>query len=148
MKIQHSQKLIKRQNKQQQKINHLIFQGPLLPLKKKNCIASLLSVLGVPHSCIFPSSHGIPFISISCAKSISSMPWEKEIKSSDCCFIVKSCPTLWDPMDCNTPGFQSFTISQSLLKLLSFDLVMLSNHFILCHHIQFSCSGVFDSATP
>ena len=25
---------------------------------------------------------------------------------NSCCFSVsKSCPTLWDPMDCNTPGF-------------------------------------------
>ena len=24
---------------------------------------------------------------------------------SCCCLVTKSCPTLWDPMDCNTPGF-------------------------------------------
>ena len=29
----------------------------------------------------------------------------------------------------------SFTISQSLLKLMSIELVMLSNHLILCHHL-------------
>ena len=23
----------------------------------------------------------------------------------DCCSVAKSCPTLYDPMDCNTPGF-------------------------------------------
>ena len=23
----------------------------------------------------------------------------------DCCSFAKSCPTLWDPVDCNTPGF-------------------------------------------
>ena len=34
-------------------------------------------------------------------------------------------------MDCNTPGFLSFTISQSLLKLMSIESVMLSNHLIL-----------------
>ena len=22
-----------------------------------------------------------------------------------CCSVAKSCPTLWDPMDCSTPGF-------------------------------------------
>ena len=22
-----------------------------------------------------------------------------------CCSVTKSCPTLWDPMDCSTPGF-------------------------------------------
>ena len=36
-----------------------------------------------------------------------------------------------DPMDCCTPGFSVFTISQSLLKFMSIELVMLSNHFIL-----------------
>ena len=34
-------------------------------------------------------------------------------------------------MDCSTPEF-SFTISQSLLRLMSIELVMASNHLILC----------------
>ena len=36
-------------------------------------------------------------------------------------------------MDCSMPGFLSFTISQSLLKLMSIELVMPSNHLILYH---------------
>ena len=40
--------------------------------------------------------------------------------------------TLCDP-NCSTPGFLSFTISQSLLKLMFTELVILSNHLILCH---------------
>ena len=44
-----------------------------------------------------------------------------------------SCVQLCDPMDCNTPSSQSFTISRSLLKLMSIELVMPSNHLILCH---------------
>ena len=36
-------------------------------------------------------------------------------------------------MDCSTPGFLSFTISWSLLKLKSIEMVMPSNHLILCH---------------
>ena len=35
-------------------------------------------------------------------------------------------------MDCSTPDFLSFTISWSLLKLMSIDSVMPSNHLILC----------------
>ena len=35
-------------------------------------------------------------------------------------------------MDCSTPGFPSFTNSQSVLKLMSIELVMPSNHLILC----------------
>ena len=40
-------------------------------------------------------------------------------------------------MDCSTPGFLSFTVSQSLLKLMSIELMMPSNHLILCHHFIF-----------
>ena len=35
-------------------------------------------------------------------------------------------------MDCRFPGSLSFTISQSMLKLMSTELVMPSNHLILC----------------
>ena len=37
-----------------------------------------------------------------------------------------------DPVDCSTPGFLSIANSQSLLKLLSIESVMPSNHLILC----------------
>ena len=70
--------------------------------------------------------------------------------------VAQSCPTFSDPMDCSLPGssihgiFQarvlewgaiafsdqaslSITNSQSLLKLMSIELVMPSNHLILCH---------------
>ena len=49
-----------------------------------------------------------------------------------CCSVTKSCPTLCDPMDCSTPGFRSFTVSWSLLKFMSMESVMPSNHLILC----------------
>ena len=51
-----------------------------------------------------------------------------------CCSFAKSCP-LCDPMDTAHQAFLSFTISQSLLKFLSIDSVMLSNHLILCHSL-------------
>ena len=44
-----------------------------------------------------------------------------------------SCLTLCDPMSRSTPGFLSFTISLSLLRLMSIESVMPSNHLILCH---------------
>ena len=52
-------------------------------------------------------------------------------------FIFSSVPSLsnvWlcDPMDYSTPGFLSITNSQSLLKLMSIELVLSSNHLILC----------------
>ena len=48
-----------------------------------------------------------------------------------CCSVVKSYLTLCNAMDCSTPG--SSTISQSFLKFMSIELVMLSDHLILCH---------------
>ena len=50
--------------------------------------------------------------------------------SQRCCSVTKSCLTLCDSMDCSTPGFPP---SQMLLKLMSMESVMLSNHLILCH---------------
>ena len=46
--------------------------------------------------------------------------------------VAQACPTLCDPVDCSTTGFLSFTISWSLLKLMSIESVMPSNHLILC----------------
>ena len=46
--------------------------------------------------------------------------------------LFSSVSTVCDPMDCSTPGFTvSFTVSWSLLKLVSMESVMPSNHLIL-----------------
>ena len=39
----------------------------------------------------------------------------------------------WHTVDCSTPGFRSFTVSWSLLKIMPTELAMPSNHLILCH---------------
>ena len=52
------------------------------------------------------------------------------------CSVAQSCPTLCNPIDCSMPGFpvhHHLTISRSLHKLMSIELVMPSNHLILCH---------------
>ena len=46
--------------------------------------------------------------------------------------VAQLCLTLWDPMDCSTPDFPYITNSRSLFKLMSIELVMPSNHLILC----------------
>ena len=38
--------------------------------------------------------------------------------------VTQSCPTLFDPMDCSTPGFPVITNSRGLLKLMSIESVM------------------------
>ena len=48
--------------------------------------------------------------------------------------VAQLCQTLCDPMNRSMPGHPlSITNSWSLLKLMSFESVMLSNHLILCH---------------
>ena len=68
------------------------------------------------------------------------------------CEVTQSCPTLCDPVDCSPPGSSVHGILQvrilewiavsfsrgssqpwSLLKFMSIESVMLSNHLILCH---------------
>ena len=46
--------------------------------------------------------------------------------------VTQSCLTLYDPMDCSTPGFPVHRQFRSLLKLLSIEPVMPSNHLVLC----------------
>ena len=45
--------------------------------------------------------------------------------------VSPSCPALCDPMDYSTPGFPVFIIFRSLLKLMSIESVMPSNHLTL-----------------
>ena len=49
-----------------------------------------------------------------------------------CCSVSQSCLTLCESMYCSTPDSLSITISLSLLRLMSIELVMPSNHLILC----------------
>ena len=58
--------------------------------------------------------------------------------------VAQSCLSLCDSMDCSTPGSLSVTNSQSLLRLMSIELVMPSNHLILCHHLLLP-SSIFPS---
>ena len=58
------------------------------------------------------------------------------------CFssVSQSCLTLCDPMDCSTPALPLITSSQNLLKLMSIESVMPSNHLIL---IQIFTAALF-----
>ena len=45
--------------------------------------------------------------------------------------VAQLCPTLCDPMDCNTPGFPVFHHLPELAQ--THQLMMPSNHLVLCH---------------
>ena len=61
--------------------------------------------------------------------------------------VAQSCPALCDPMNRNIPGLPVHHQLQSLLKLMSIESVMPSNHLILCWPLLpasiFSASGSF-----
>ena len=62
--------------------------------------------------------------------------------------VAQSCLTLCDPTNCSTPGLPVHHNLQSLLKLMSIESVMPSNHLILCFPFSscpqsFSASGSF-----
>ena len=50
--------------------------------------------------------------------------------------VTQSYPTLCEPMDCTTPGL-SITNSRSLLRLMSLESLMPSNHLIFCCPLLF-----------
>ena len=51
--------------------------------------------------------------------------------------VVQSLSHAWLSMDCSTQASLSFSISWSLLKLMSIELVMPFSHLILCHPLLF-----------
>ena len=58
--------------------------------------------------------------------------------------VAQSCPTLCDPWTAACQASLSITNSRSLLKLMSIELVMPSNHLILCQPL-FLLPSVFPS---
>ena len=61
--------------------------------------------------------------------------WEMKypcISSYQFSSVTQSCLTLWDSMDCSMTGFPVHPTSWSLLKFMSIESVMPSNHPILC----------------
>ena len=54
-----------------------------------------------------------------------------------CCSVAQLCSTFCNPMVCSIPGFPVPTISQSLPKFMSIELVMLSNRLTLCQPLLF-----------
>ena len=74
-----------------------------------------------------------PSLQLGCADLISQSPGCTCSTSNycGCCSVTKSCPTVCSPMDCGTQASLSITNSH-LLKLMSIESVMPSNHLILC----------------
>ena len=77
----------------------------------------------------------IHFSYISCIEGgffTTSTTWKAPIKTF-CCSLMQSCLTLVTPWTSAHQASLSVTISPSLLKLMSIELVMPSNYLIVCH---------------
>ena len=72
-----------------------------------------------------------------CMSAQAAVVPQKQEKSMCCCYcsVTRSCPILCDPMDCSMPGLPVLHYAQSLLRLMSIELVVPFNHFILCHSL-------------
>ena len=82
--------------------------------------------------CHLVSWHG--FSNLNLVKSLDGTPLYFLLLNSFFQFssVTQLSPTLCDPMDCSTPGFPVYHQFPELLKLLSIESVMPSNHLILC----------------
>ena len=84
------------------------------------------------------------------------MGYNRKCLSTLCCHsVIQSylCPTLCDRMPAARQASLSFSISQSLLKLVSFESMMPSKHLILCRPFtsfpqSFPASGSFPMSLP
>ena len=70
-----------------------------------------------------------------------------EVRCCCCCSVTRLCLTLCDPMDCSTQVSPSFSVSWSLLELMSIELVTPSNHLTLCHPLILVPSTFLASAS-
>ena len=62
--------------------------------------------------------------------SWSQREWNGRPKMCCCCAVLTSCLTLYDSMGLACQAPLSFTVFQSLLRFMSIELVILSNHLI------------------
>ena len=72
---------------------------------------------------------------------VRTNPWSRKcenkyVRQCCCCSVAQSCQTLCDPWTAAHQASLSFTISRSLLTLMSIDSVMPSNHLIPCRPLH------------
>ena len=71
--------------------------------------------------------------------------------NNSCCSVAKSCPTLENPWTRHVrllctqarQALRSSTITQNLLKFMSTESLMLSNHLVLCHPFSFCFQSLY-----
>ena len=100
---------------------------------------------GQPFS--FPGEHPDPGIEpeyLHFRQILYHLSHQGSLKVCCCCSATKLSPILCDPMNW---AFLSFSVSWSLLKLMSIESVMPSNHLILCRPLFSSCLQSFPASS-
>ena len=133
----------------------------LLPLNTKQCEHPLLALyidwgsiwllifflasVDNPSECIKLQCAVPDYVTsrLGCLSSTISPPWWIDILRL-IVVVVQSRLSLCDPLTAACQASLSFTISQSLLKLMAIESVMPSNHLILCHPLVL-LSSIFPS---
>ena len=86
------------------------------------------------HDLITKSRHSSPH-------SVLQFLWERTRHANvyGCCCYFPSLSHVWlcTLMDCSPPGFPVHTTSESLLRFMFIESVMISNHHFLCHPLLF-----------
>ena len=98
-------------------------------LKRKKNVKSFVDCKSTPYLLYAVVIHIKDSVTVS---DSSPPPTSLQIKFFSQFSSVAQCPTLCDPRHRSMPASLSFTNSHSLLKLMSVESVMPSNHLILC----------------
>ena len=120
------------------------------------------SVLSLRSSC----SNGLPFPlkwsrHAPCSSRLILLPPHFKVlflllllvwEGGDCCSVTKLCPESAIPWTAACQASLSFINSRSMLKLMSIEMVIPSNHLVLCHPLLllpsiFPSLGVFSSGS-
>ena len=103
---------------------------PPLPLLFNIVLVILATAIRKAKNKIHPTRKGRSKTIIICSEEVNLSLWHDTICY---CSINKLCLTLWDPMDCSTPGFP---VLHYLLEFAQTHVHWIhepSNHLILCH---------------
>ena len=97
----------------------------------KNEICEVLILSWMPELEVFLRTHC--FVKIIKSRLPGGV-YTSSVNVQICCYsVAKSCLTLYDPMNCSTPGLPVLHYLQSWLKLMSIESIMPSTHLIFCH---------------
>ena len=107
--------------------------GPDTQLASPTSVLNIIIIIGLPgHTTVYCDPHTPQFY---LSVSLPTLSFQHPPSHSDPQFssVAQLCLTLCHPMDCSMPGFPAHHQLLSLLKLMSIESVLPSNHLILCH---------------